>query len=191
MNPVYYIELDTRISDLSNILQFIVYQEVMNRKIIISVAAFLVFILSCSSNKGKYRDHYEGLMGHTLRVFVKEVLPDEEKEYTEKEINTLLKNAARKRATILITGYFQLNHPEMMRDASVVREIMKAFEKDIFIRKECDDKACSALIDYRLKRVMAMIDDKNKNIEKPSQTRVEKKKTDNDSPETKSRADRN
>jgi|GEM_PF-2808926 len=121
----------------------------------------------CSSEKN-FRENYEGFMGHNLRVYAKVELPEREKDYSVKEVEAFLKNEARKRATMLIAGFFQVHYPEIMREPRIVKGIMKAFEKDTFIKKSCDDSVCSAFVDYNLKKVFEIVNEKNKTPEKPA-----------------------
>lgn len=168
-------------TDLSNTLPRYRNQEAMNinRIPLFSLVALLTLSLftGCSSGEKAHLQFYEGFMGHALRVYVKVPLPDEEKEYTEKEITVLLKKAARRRATVLVTGYFQVNHPAMMNNPLLVREIMAAFEKDKIFLRDCNDGTCSALVDYNMKKVMAMTGKKPEPDDESQKEKKQKKQS--------------
>lgn len=147
-------------------------------------AGLLLFFITgavtfCSSEKN-FRENYEGFMGHTLRVYSKVELPEREKDYSEKEVEAFLKDEARKRATILVTGFFQVHYHEMMREPRIVRELMKAFEQDVFIKKSCNDSFCSAFLDYNLKKVFEIINEKNKISKKPAEKKPIPRKLEKD-----------
>ncbi len=134
-------------------------------------ACLLLFFLTgavtfCSSEKN-YMDNYEGFMGHTLRVYAKVELPEQEKEFSEKEVEVFLKNEAGKRASVLVAGFFQVHYHEMMKDPRIVQGIIQALKKETFVKKSCDDNFCTAFVDYNLKKVFEIINEKNQATDKP------------------------
>ena len=65
----------------------------------------------------------------------------------------------------------------MMNSPLLVREIMAAFEKDKIFLRDCNDGTCSALVDYNMKKVMAMTGKKPEPDDESQKEKKQKKQS--------------
>ncbi len=126
----------------------------------ITVLFFIMLIsASCTSSKFYISERKEGFSKNILRVFIRNQIP-EEMDYVRaaKEFPELSKQAADKRAVLLIFSKIFYDAPNFTAFDDLQNEVKISLDTGKRINDECNEYYCEAVFDYDITALIAKLD---------------------------------
>ncbi len=125
-----------------------------------TVFFFIILIsASCSSTAISISEKKEGFSKNILRVFIRNQIP-EEVDYVKaaKEFPELSKQAADKRAVLLIFSKIFYDAPGFTAFDELQNEVKISLETGKRINAECNEYYCEAVFDYDISALNSKLD---------------------------------